>query len=76
MINPDSLKIYPFSYPILKTDTLIEAKAYNELKNNWPDFSQFETFSYGQVSRNNLELKKPTELETNVARNIKLGIDI
>ena len=25
---------------------------------------------------NNLELKKPTELETNVARNIKLGIDI
>ena len=25
---------------------------------------------------NNLELKKPTELETNVARNIKLGVDI
>ena len=25
---------------------------------------------------NNLELKKPTELETNVARNIKLGIDV
>ena len=25
---------------------------------------------------NNLELKKPTELDTNVARNIKLGIDI
>ena len=58
MINPDSLKIYPFSYPILKTDTLIEAKAYNELKNNWPNFSNFQTTSAGQVSRNNLELKK------------------
>lgn len=58
MININTLQKYPFSYPILKTDTLIESKAYNDVKNNWPDFTQFETSSCGQVSRNNLELKK------------------
>ncbi len=57
MINAISLKQHPFSYPILKTDSLIETNMYNELKKNWPDFSNFSTTSGGQVSRNNLELK-------------------
>jgi len=58
MINLNSLNIYPFSYPILKTETLIEDKTYNELKNNWPNSTDFKTTNAGQVSRNNLELKK------------------
>ena len=58
MIQTQTILLHSFSYPILKTDTLIEAKAYNELKNNWPNFSNFQTTSAGQVSRNNLELKK------------------
>ena len=58
MIQTQTILLHSFSYPILKTDTLIEAKAYNELKNNWPVFSNFQTTSAGQVSRNNLELKK------------------
>uniref|UniRef100_A0A6C0F7U5 Prolyl 4-hydroxylase alpha subunit Fe(2+) 2OG dioxygenase domain-containing protein n=1 Tax=viral metagenome TaxID=1070528 RepID=A0A6C0F7U5_9ZZZZ len=58
MIQTQTILLHSFSYPILKTDTLIEAKAYNELKNNWPKFSNFQTTSAGQVSRNNLELKK------------------
>lgn len=58
MINTNTLKIHPFSYPILKTDNLIEINTYTELKTYWPDFKNFETTSAGQVSRNNLELKK------------------
>lgn len=58
MFNTNTLKIHPFSYPILKTDSLIETNMYNELKNNWPDFKCFKTTSAGQVSRNNLEIKK------------------
>ena len=58
MINTHFLNIHPFSYPILRTDSLIETNAYNELKKNWPDFTKFKTTSAGQVSRNNLELKK------------------
>ena len=58
MLNTHSLKIHPFSYPILKTDFLIETNAYNELKKNWPDFKKFKTTSARQVYRNNLELKK------------------
>ena len=58
MINANSLKLHPFSYPILKTETLIESKIYEQLKKNWPDFTKFKTTSAGQVSRNNLELKK------------------
>lgn len=58
MINTNTLQKYPFSYPILKTDCLIETNAYNDLKKNWPEFAIFQTTSAGQVSRNNLELKK------------------
>ena len=32
MLNISSLKTYPFSYPIIRTDSLIETNAYNELK--------------------------------------------
>jgi hypothetical protein len=56
MLNINSLKIHPFSYPILKTNCLIENNTYNELKNNWPDFNKFQTNSAGQVSRNNIEI--------------------
>ena len=58
MINTNTLQLHPFSYPILKTDSLIETNVYNELKKNWPDFKKFNTTSAGQVSRNNLELKR------------------
>jgi len=58
MIQTQSILLHSFSYPILKSNTLIEDNAYEELKLNWPDFAQFETSSCGQVSRNNLELKK------------------
>ena len=58
MLNIKSLELYPFSYPILKTDTFIESNKYKELKNNLPDFNLFQTTSAGQVSRNNIALKK------------------
>lgn len=61
MININSLKQHTFSYPILKTETLIKDKTYNELKNNWPNFTDFKTTNAGQVSRNNLELKKDND---------------
>ena len=58
MINTKSLYLHPFSYPILKTDSLIESNVYDDLKKNWPNFAKFQTTSAGQVSRNNVELKK------------------
>jgi len=58
MINLQSLNIHSFSYPILKTDCLIETSKYNDLKQNWPKFTDFQTTSAGQISRNNLELKR------------------
>ncbi len=61
MINLSSLKFHPFSYPILRTESLIESKTYIKLKKNWPKFNQFKTTSGGQVHRNNLELKTNNE---------------
>ena len=58
MVNTNTLQKYPFSYPILKTDSLIEPNVYDDLKKNWPNFANFQTTSAGQVSRNNLELKE------------------
>ena len=58
MLNKESLKIFPFSYPILKTDKFIDSKNYSELKKSWPDFKIFQTTSAGQISRKNISLKK------------------
>lgn len=58
MIDKKSLKTYPFSYPILITNSLIEDNIYTQLKYNWPDFKKFKTRSAGQVSRLNIEIKK------------------
>ena len=61
MINLSSLKFHPFSYPIVKTETLIESKTYNEIKKNWPNFDEFKTTNGGQQHRNNLELRTNNE---------------
>ena len=61
MLNTKSLEFYPFSYPILKTDTFIDSNIYEELKRNWPNFKNFQTTSAGQLSRNNIALEKNNE---------------
>lgn len=61
MLNTISFKTYPFSYPILKNDSFIDSNKYEELKRNWPNFKFFQTTSAGQISRNNIPLKKNNE---------------
>ena len=34
MFNKESLKLFPYSYPILKTDEFIDSKKYIKLKRN------------------------------------------
>ena len=41
MINTNTFRQYPFSYPILKNRLSIETNAYNDLKKNWPNFPIF-----------------------------------
>ena len=57
MLNINSLKLHTFSYPILKTESLIKPDSYIELKKNWPKFNQFITTNAGQQHRKNIEIK-------------------
>jgi hypothetical protein len=61
MIKQETLKTHPFSYPILKSNNLLNDDFYNTLKHNWPDFKEYRTSRAGQVSRNNIEFKKNNE---------------
>ena len=67
---PDETLLYPaHDYKGEKVSTIGKEKKQN------PRLQVNSVDEYIDIM-NNLELKKPTELETNVARNIKLGIDI
>jgi hypothetical protein len=71
LIKKETLNIHPFSYPILKSNNLLNDNFYNELKKNWPNFKNFFTTSAGQVSRNNIELKYNNENYKKINANFK-----
>ncbi len=54
LIKKETLNIHPFSYPILKTNTLLDDNFYKKLKDSWHNFKNFYITSAGQVSRNNI----------------------
>ena len=58
MINNDSIDIYNYTFPILKSEELINNDKYIEFKSKWPNFKLFQTTNAGQIHRNNIEIKK------------------
>ena len=58
MINKDNIYNYNYTFPILRSEELINNEKYLQLKSNWPNFKLFQTTNAGQKNRNNIEIKK------------------